>query len=235
MLSLLVPSSALGAEVVPTASLDSTLARWVHGGRVDYRALAADSGPLRRYLAAAAGAAPERFGRAEQMAFWINTYNARALDGVIRRPGLKSVLDSTAGLPGLFREQRRSGGRDLSLDEIERTILRHGFREPRIHFVLNCASASCPPLPGRALIASTLDSTLNAAARRFLGDRSKNRWGQDRRLELSSIFDWYREDFVAAAGSIAAYVARYWSQGARPTTAAEIRFLPYDWSLNGTW
>ena len=81
----------------------------------------------------------------------------------------------------------------------------------------------------------TLERALDEAARRFLADRGKNRWGADGTLELSSIFDWYRNDFVAAAGSVQAYVARHWTQGPKPTASTPLRFLLYDWSLNGAW
>ena len=221
--------------MIPTAALDTVLSCCVREERVDYRMLAADPGPLRRYLSAAAMASPERFGRAEQMAFWINTYNACVLEGVLRRPGIKSVLDSVPGQRGFFHEERRIGGRDVTLDVVERDILRKGFHDPRVHFVLNCASASCPRLPAHPLTAGQLDSTLDAAVRRFLADPTKNRREEEGRLELSAIFDWYRSDFVATAGSLQAFVARYWSQGKRPPANPEIRFLPYDWSLNGTW
>jgi hypothetical protein len=236
---VLLPRLAAGAEVVPVAALDTVLSRFASARRVDYGGLARDSGALRRFLAAAERAAPERFSRAEQIAFWVNAYNARVLDAVIRRPGLKSVLDpgKVAGVPtlGFFRERRLTAGRRLSLDDIEHRILRKEIAEPRVHFVLNCASTSCPALPERALTAASLDATLDAATRRFLADSTKNRWGANGRLELSSIFKWYGEDFVAAAGSVPAFVARYWTQGEPPRASTPVTFLPYDWSLNGTW
>lgn len=99
--------------------------------------------------------------------------------------------------------------------------------------MLNCASVSCSALPPRALTSATLDSTLDAAARGFLADRSKNRLSPDGWLELSSIFKWNGDDFRAAAKGLPAYVARYWQE---PLTAqTPVRFLPYDGSLNGSW
>ncbi len=221
------------------ASLDTVLTRHVRDGRVDYGALARDPGPLRRFLAASAEANPAGWSRQERIAFWVNVYNARVLDGVIRRPGLKSVLDvgKVLGVPtlGFFRERGCTAGRDLSLNDIEHGILRAEFHEPRIHFVLNCASASCPALPARALQAATLDSTLEAAARTFLLDRSKNQITPGPELKLSSIFKWYRSDFETGAGSLQTFVLRY-GKGAEGVRAnAPIKFLRYDWSLNGDW
>jgi hypothetical protein len=224
------------ADVVDPAPLDTVLTRFVHDGRVDYAALARDPGVLRRYLAATETAAPERFPRNDQIAFWIDVYDARVLDGVIRHPGLASVLaaDTAHGGPGFFRRSARSGGREVSLDAIEQE-LRSRWREPRIHFALNCASTSCPALPPRALRGAHLDAALDAATRGFLADSTKNRWGPDRVLELSAIFQWYGEDFRASAGSVPGFVARYWTRGSRPLPTTRVRFLPYDWSLNGAW
>lgn len=234
--ALLLPGVA-GSAPYSHAALDTVLALHVREGLVDYGALARDRGPLERYLAAARTADVERFARDEQITFWVNVYNARVLDGVIRRPGLKSVLDvgRTVGVPtlGFFRERAVTAGRKLSLNDIEHEILRKRYRDPRVHFVLNCASASCPVLPPRALQAATLDSTLDAATREFLTDRTKNRL-EPSGWQLSSIFQWYREDFGGTAG-VAAFVRRFVPGAPAPPDRAAVKHLDYDWSLNGRW
>jgi hypothetical protein len=232
-------ASPLAALPFSHAALDTVLVRHLHDGRVDYGGLRRDRGPLDRYLASTRDARPDAWSRAEQIAFWVNVYNARVLDGVIRRPGLKSVLDvgRTLGVPtlGFFRERARNGGHDLSLNDIEHGILRKRFQEPRVHFVLNCASMSCPVLPARALDPATLESTLAAATCAFLRDPRRNHIPESGRWKLSAIFKWYREDFEASDGSLEAFVRRCRAPGDRQLRAAEIRFLDYDWSLNGTW
>ena len=167
-------SAPAQADVVDPAPLDTVLIRHVHGGRVDYGALSRDPGPLRRYLAATENAAPERFSRDDQIAFWIDVYDARVLDGVIRHPGLASVLaaDSAHGGPGFFKRTARSGGRALSLDAIEQE-LRSRWHEPRAHFALNCASTSCPALPPHALRGARLEAALDAATHGFLADSTR--------------------------------------------------------------
>ena len=221
------------------ASLDTALTRHVREGRVDYGALSRDRGPLSRFILAARDARPDGWSRAERIAFWVNVYNARVLDGVARRPGLKSVLDvgKTVGIPtmGFFREKAVSGSRRISLNDIEHEIIRKGFHEPRLHFVLNCASISCPALPTHPLLAAGLDSTLDAAARSFLLDRTKNELESASGLKLSSIFKWYREDFMAAAGTLQAFVQRQVGSRTSIPANAPIRFLDYDWSINGHW
>ena len=239
MLAMLGLTSAAHASEFSYADFDTVLVRHVHDAGVDYGALARDRAPLERFLAATRVAHPESWARDERLAFWVNVYNARVLDGVVRRPGLKSVLDvgKTLGVPtlGFFRERSISGGRNLSLNDIEHEILRKGFHEPRVHFVLNCASTSCPAIPAHALRAATLDSTLNEAARVFLLDPAKNRLQPASNRRLSSIFKWYRGDFEAAAGSLPAFLRMHW-RGAEPIRDDEpIHFLSYDWSLNGHW
>jgi hypothetical protein len=237
-LAILFASPAAAAEPVSYAALDTVLARHLRDGRVGYGALARDREPLERFLGITREARPDAWPRADQIAFWVNVYNARVLEGVIRRPGLKSVLDvgKVIGVPtlGFFRERARSGGRDLSLNDIEHEILRKGFQDERVHFVLNCASASCPALPERALSGKQLDAMLDEAARAFLNDPARNQVAPDH-LRLSAIFQWYRGDFEAAGGNLAAYVRRYWKGPGPLRPDARIEFLDYDWSLNGAW
>lgn len=238
LLGAAVPVRSDASPVSP-AALDTVLSRHLRDGLVDYRALARDRGPLDRFLAATREATPEAWPREEQMAFWVNVYNARVLEGVLRRPGLTSVLDvgKVVGVPtlGFFRDRARSGGRELSLNDIEHDILRKRFGEPRIHFVLNCASVSCPVLPERALRAATLEAALEAATRGFLSDRTRNRIGAAGTLELSAIFKWYRTDFEESAGSVQAFIDRHWPGPGRIARDARIVHLDYDWALNGRW
>ncbi|MEP7027398.1 MAG: DUF547 domain-containing protein [Candidatus Eisenbacteria bacterium] len=237
----IVASLALAgpAAAFSHAALDSVLDDHVRHGRVDYGALARDRGPLERYLSAAAHARPDRWSRAEQIAFWIDVYNARVLDGVLRRPGIASVLDTVRGpgrtARGFFETPFVAAGRKLSLNAIEHDILRARFHEPRIHFVLTCASVSCPPLFDRAATAASLDSLLDQATARFLADPAHNRIDPARGLELSAIFDWYGDDFRAADGTVQRFVERHWPKPASFAPNLPVRFLPYDWKLNGTW
>ena len=236
---LLAWTSVASAEVFSHAALDTVLQAHLHDGRVAYGALARDRGPLDRYLAATENARPDTWTREEQIAFWVNVYNARVLEGVIRRPGIESVLDvgKILFLPtlGFFKDKFGVAGERLSLNDIEHNILRERFDEPRIHFVLNCASASCPLLPQHPLTAAGLDEQLEAATVQFLADRSRNRIGPSRSLELSSIFKWYGNDFKKSAGSVRKFIELHWPGEERFAPDLPVRFLDYDWSLNGSW
>ena len=96
----------------------------------------------------------------------------------------------------------RAAGREVTLDDIEHQILRRELKEPRIHFAINCASVSCPPLPPEPYRAETLDAQLDEAARRYLASPEGLRVDGDT-LRVSRILDWYRQDFVERFASLA--------------------------------
>ncbi len=207
---------------------------------MDYPGLARDRALLDRYLAHLASADTAGESRAEQLAFWINAYNAGTLAAVLDHGIPRSVQDvgKVAGIPtgAFFRSRFRVAGREISLDQIEHQVLRGRFREPRIHFAIVCASRSCPLLASRPYRADSLDSQLDAAARAFLLDPTRNRVPDaDGALRVSRIFRWFRGDFEAASGSLPAFLRRHLppERAARVPEGARIRFLPYDWSLNG--
>ena len=184
----------------------------------------------------------DTWSRTQKLAFWINAYNAYTVRLILNRHPLKSIRDIGL-LPGApFRQDfipmEKLRGGTISLNDIENEILRKELREPRIHFAIVCASKSCPALRSGAYRAAALDRQLDDAARGFLRDTSKNRFdAAARTLWLSSIFDWFDEDFERAAGSVQAFVARYADE---PTARAiqdgrvRVQFLDYDWSLNGS-
>jgi hypothetical protein len=211
------------------APLDALLPTYVDAqGRVAYRDLAVrGAAGLDAYLQALAVADPSTLPQADQIAFWLNAYNARALRG---------VLDGYSG-EGVFARKRffsfysfPLAGRTRTLDEIENDILRKHFAEPRIHFALVCASTSCPILRREAYRGARLDAQLDEQARGFLGDPGRNQFGPGETLRLSMIFKWFQADFDKAAGSVATFVTR-WAPAPLPA-APQIEYLDYDWTLN---
>jgi len=259
------PASPPGSHALPTtrdfhADLHEVLQRFVDDdGLVDYPALAADRTALDRYYALVAAVSPETHPAQfptehDRLAYWLNAYNAAVLTAVLQYYPIASVRDvrpPTAlfflpRLSGFFLFQRITlGGRTMSLLHLENDIVRARFGEPRIHFALNCASASCPRLPRTAFTGASLEAELEREARRFMADARNVRIDlATRRIELSPIFDWYEDDYLDwlavhapdAPHTLSAYVARY----APATQAAALRacadctvtFAPYDWSLN---
>jgi len=235
-------AQASSAGVTPSDSAYArVLATYVARGLVDYKGLMAHAGPLTDYVHRLATADTTGWSRARQIAFWINAYNALTLERVVRAYPVSSItkIKPTLGvLPGkgVWKEPVRVAGGTTTLDAIEHEILRARFGEPRIHFAINCASRSCPPLASRPYTAQGLDAELDAAARGFIGDPRFNQFAEPPApLRLSKIFEWYGDDFVHAAGSVPAYVRRYLppERAARLVPdGARVTFLPYDWSLN---
>lgn len=224
------------------AALDGLLRRHVDGaGRVDYGAWQRQgAAELEDWLAAQRPFDPEPNSRADAMALWINLYNALVIKAVLARFPLASIRPTIAGVPNwpaflafFSRPVISLQGQPLSLNRIEHEILRPRFGDPRLHFALVCAAVGCPLLRPEAYRAERLEAQLEADALRFLQDPQKLRFDSaSGRLHGSRIFQWYRQDFLAVAPSIAAYVGRYLPELALPA-GVRLSYLPYDWALNG--
>jgi hypothetical protein len=225
LLALALVSSAFDQQ---HAAWTSLLRRYLHAGEVDYGRLKQNEGELDWYLRQLASVKPEEFeafSREDRLAFRINAYNAYTVRMILDHYPVSSIR-KIGLLPGsAFRSSFIPLlGATVSLSDVEDSLRAMG--DPRIHFAIVCASRSCPELRGEAYRGADLDPQLEDAARRFLEDGRKNRH-QGSTLQVSSIFKWYRDDFVRAGGSLERYLARYGLRG------AQIEFLDYDWSLNG--
>jgi hypothetical protein len=208
--------------------------------RLDYAAVAQERGALQEYLQNLARVSESEFSawpQPEQVAFLLNAYNAHTVEKVLTRyPNLKSIWDFGRFFGNPFRDEFLSlFGARMSLDGIEHGILRKRYREPRVHYAVNCASVGCPMLREEAYVGMRLEKQLEEQARRFLSDRTRNRVRAGR-LEVSKIFDWFREDFQPLERYFAGY-AEILSDNPQEreriaARAAPITFLDYDWSLN---
>jgi hypothetical protein len=208
--------------------------------RLRYADMARDREALRGYLASVSGVKAEEFrlwARGEQMAFLINAYNAFTVEKILMRyPDIASIWDFGRFFTNPFRDRFFTLlGRPFSLDDIEHETLRKDYRDPRIHYAVNCASIGCPMLREEAYVAARLEAQLDEQAVRFLSDRSRNRLAGER-LEVSRIFDWFKEDFEPREAYFARYAALLADDeaGRRRITQGKARlvFLEYDWTLN---
>lgn len=250
---LITLSGAAGvrAQTLDAAAYGAVLARYVDArGYVDYGGLKRDHA-LTPVLASLAASRPDALPEREQIAFWINAYNAGAMALVADHYPVASIQRITPSgfpirIPGTDQNPFKVrfldvGGQRRTLDEIEHEILRRRFREPRIHAALVCAAVSCPPLRREPYTGARLDAQLDAQMRVWLSDRTKNRIpeGSDRagrdRIALSAIFDWFRADFGGSDAAVQRFLARYATGdvAARLARGAyRVRHLPYDWRLN---
>jgi hypothetical protein len=205
-----------------------------------YAGMAGERAALKGYLdslSAVGESAFERWSREEQMAFLINAYNAFTVEKILTRyPRIASIWDFGRLLGNPFRDEFFVLlGEKRSLDWIEHQSLRKRYREPRIHYAVNCASLGCPMLREEAFVAARLEAQLEEQARRFLSDRSRNRV-REGRLEVSRIFDWFKEDFEPRPKYFARYAHLLTDKPEERDAIAAgriaLRFLDYDWSLN---
>lgn len=229
------PAEPLSPEAFSHRTFDEVLHALVVDGEVNYPALAKDP-RLAAYLRQLDRVDPTKLpSRADRLAFWINAYNAFAIQGI-----LDGYTPMT--LAGRYRyfvaRTYRVGGAAINLYGLERALLIPEFCEPRIHFAIVCASRSCPKLRSEAYQADKLEAQLEESARAFINDPTRNRFDRERKVaSLSMIFHWFEEDFSAHSGSLLGYVMRY---VADPDLARElstqpyaVEFLEYDWRLNG--
>ncbi|HNH49250.1 MAG TPA: DUF547 domain-containing protein [Myxococcota bacterium] len=210
-----------------------TLAAYVDAkGRVDYKGLQEHREGIDAYVALVAASSPalhpERFPtRNEKLAYYLNAYNAYAIQGVIDRPGLKGVNQSRWMMFSFFYlTQVTVGQKWMSLHGLENDVIRSQFPDPYVHFALNCNSVGCPRLPQEAFVPERLPEQLEAAALEFCQDPGKVQV-EGTLLKVSQIFEWYGSDFDTAGG-VVAFIRNY-----RPDLPADLSlsYIPYDWTL----
>lgn len=194
------------------------------------RADAAQRARLEALVAAIGDAHPDGWPRDARLAFYLNAYNVLVVNAVIERWPVESVQR----VDGFFdRIRHRVAGTERTLNQLESDVIRRGFHEPRIHFALNCASVSCPPLMG-PYTGRELEPMLMRQSREFV--RASTRIDRaSGRVTVSRIFEWYADDFGGEAGVrrfLAARLDREDAAFVRDPSHA-LTYAEYDWALNG--
>ncbi len=243
------PHDAASTTTVDHGTYADLLQRYVTGhadgiNRVRYAALKANGRQaLEHYIRNLEEVDPDRLGRPEQMAYWINFYNALTLLVVVERYPVQSIREINIS-PGLFsrgpwgRKLVTVNGEALSLDDIEHRILRPIWQDPRIHYAVNCASIGCPNLQPEPFSASRLDAMLDRGARDYVNHprgiaRIARSFGADR-LTASSIYDWFQADFGGSEAGVLAHLRAYAESTTTQLLASveSIDAYSYDWALN---
>jgi hypothetical protein len=204
-------------------------------GLVNYKGFINDKEKFQQYLDLLSNTPPSgTWSKEEQMAYWINAYNAFTIKLIMDYYPVKSIKDigSSIQIPFVNTPWQKKfikiGNEEMKLDEIEHQVLRKKFDDPRIHFALVCASRSCPRLINEAYTADKLDKQLDSQAKYFLSNTQKNKITADK-PQLSNYFKWYKGDFTKN-GSVIDYVNKY--SKVKINANADIVYLDYDWSLN---
>ncbi len=230
-LSLAAAATALGQKSDWVASYNTLLGKYVTPGGVKYAEWKANAADMQAIQGVVDGISKENIstmGKQQQLAFYVNAYNAWILHEALGKYPTKSVKDP---LFTFFTGKRITvAGQQTSFNSLEKDTIRSKFNDPRVHFALNCASRSCPPLNRTAFSADKLDGQFEALAKGYVNsERGVKFNAASKSAELSKIFDWYKDDFKADGGAIAFINKRR----STPLPAdAKINYQDYDWGLN---
>lgn len=206
------------------------LKKYVSGDGVKYAEWKANAGDVKALedVVAGIGAAPASTDKSKvQLAFHLNAYNAWILHEALEKYPTKSVKD--LAFTFFLSNRLVVAGTKMSFNRLEKDIIRPRFAEPRIHFALNCASRSCPPLRAEPYDAAKLDAQLDEQTRLYVNSANGVKPAGDG-AALSKIFDWYKEDFGGAA-AVLTFLKKYRSG---KSDFKKITYQEYDWSLNET-
>jgi len=193
---------------------------------------------LNQYISALAEVKVTGLNRNEQLAYWINLYNALTVQVVLDAYPVSSIRDIDIS-PGIFADGPWGKSlvtiekHEVSLDDIEHRILRPIWKDPRIHYVVNCASIGCPNLRGHAFRGDDLDRPMNEAAYAYINHPRGVRV-EGGELVVSSIYDWFAEDFGGTEQGVIAHIRQYAKSSLKTSLQgfSSIDDYEYDWSLN---
>jgi hypothetical protein len=211
-------------------------------GRVDYSALRAsarDAALLDRLVQSLAVTGPEKTpalypSRQHALAYYLSAYNLLVWKNVIdQQLGQQSRRVDDNGFEFFKKPAYQVDGKALSLDDLEKKLIRPRFGDGRIHFALNCASGGCPRLPREAFVPERVEAQLDREARTFISEKRNVDFDPaGKRVRLSMIFKWYREDFAKDDAGLLAYLNKYRPAGQQLPPDAKIEHVEYDWRLN---
>jgi hypothetical protein len=221
----------------------------VQGKNVDYKGLLAEKSALIAFTDVLAQKSPDSHPQEfptenERLAYWINAYNALILKIIIENYPVESIKDINFIGFTVWLTKNTLGGKEISFKSLEDDIIRDRFKDPRIHFAINCASVGCPPLAPWAYTADKLDEQMDLQTRKFVNDTTNFYVDeQNQTIYMSSIFDWYEDDYIdwfpdqddRIEPVLLDYIALYLDgEIAEKWRNYDLEFYDYDWSLNDT-
>jgi len=175
----------------------------------------------------------------DEFAFWLNAYNLFTIKAVLevleKKHKWKGNLTTISRLKFFVLRKHKIAGKIMSLSSLESKIIRQKFKDPRIHFAINCGSASCPVLYGRLFQGESLNELLENVSSNFVNNSSQVKFDETSKiLSLNPIFKWYKKDFKNWAGGIVTFIKKYWNGSIEQLDHAKIRYFEYDWEINST-
>ncbi len=205
---------------------DQLLRKYVStSGKVNYKGLKADKAELESYLKyLQENQIQDNWSKAKKMAYWINAYNAFTIKLIVDNYPVSSITKLYNGKPW-DQKWIKLDGQTYNLNNIENDILRPQYKDARIHFAVNCAALSCPPILNQAWTENNLNQLLEKQAKAFINNPKFNTI-ESNEIEISKIFEWYAVDF----GNIVDYLNRY--SKTKISANAKVKYKEYDWALN---
>ena len=235
ILLLFFTGFALAKESVDNHIYASLLKKHVTNNHVNYDGFKKDENLLDEYLGILNITNAKLLSKNSRFAYYINAYNAFTIKLVLTKyPGINSIKEIGSFFSNPWSKKFiLLHGKTISLDHIEHKILRPGFKDPRVHFAINCASKSCPRLRNEPYEGETLENQLDDQASVFINDK-KNTFIKGDNLFISKIFKWFEKDF---SGNPLLFIRRYAHKELKEKFDSaneniKINYLNYDWTLN---
>jgi len=233
--------AAQGAVPFPFEDWDALTKKYVDDkGRVDYNRLKGDAGDMAKLekvfasvAASSPASAPDKYpSKGAKQAYYLDAYNVCVWKNVLSRlPKMKNVDNEKASF--FYFTKFSIGGKDMNLFDLEAKVVRPTFKDGRVHFALNCASGGCPQLPNYAFTPAKVDEQLNKEARKFVAEkRNVDLDAAAKKLKLSHIFDWYKDDFGKDPDKVISWINRFRAADAQLPSDVKIDYVDYDWTLN---
>jgi hypothetical protein len=245
--SLILFSSSSVFSQFDFSEFDRLLHKYVKGNSVNYSQLVDEKENLYKFTHMLSEISPrshpDKFkSKNEQLAYWINAYNAFILRIIIENYPVDSIKDINFIGFTVWLNKNNIGGEEISFKSLEDDIIRGEFKDPRIHFAINCASFSCPPLKNRAFLSAILDKQLDESTKSFINDKNNFKVDEEKNLlYLSSIFDWYDDDYFdwlrenkeIEEPHLLDYIKLYYNGQIKDEWyTLDIEFFDYNWNLN---
>jgi len=209
-------------------------------GLVDYQGIKRSQPKLTNWLKEMSAVDLKSLDSKQQMALWLNLYNALVFERILSKYPLESILPKFLGLPNWLAfwiffssEVYTIDGNSYSLNKIEHDTIRPKYSDPRIHFALVCGATGCPLLRNEAYQSDRLEAQLEQDAKRFINNPDKVYYDSNEQvLYCSKILKWYKQDFLKVSPSLAEYIQIYIEKEIPNNKSVEIKYLDYDWHLN---
>ena len=206
---------------------DSFFKEYVSNGKVDYDAIKKNPEKLNEILTIAKDFSVEKKDADKYQAFWINTYNISVIKGIIDNYPIKSPLDKS----GFFdRIKYEVGGKKITLDDIQKKVLKAEFNDPRFHFALVCGALGCPPLISKAYMPNTLDAQLEQQTKLAINGNFIKVDTKKKKVLGSEILKWYKEDFTMNGTKEIDFLNKYRTE--KIPSNYRLSYFTYNWKLN---